>query len=207
MTTLFSSPPAGKPLRFLALGDSYTIGEAVPEQGRWPVQLAKALSNKGIPCEEPVIIATTGWRTDQLKAAIDQANFNQTFDIVSLLIGVNNQYQGKDLETYEKDFETLLKEAIRLAGGNRKRVFVVSIPDYGFTPFGKQKQVTITQGIDKFNSINRAITTRESVAYIDITSISRLGLQQPELVAEDGLHPSEKMYSRWVEKIMKEWHP
>jgi len=188
-----------KEFKYLALGDSYTIGESVEEDLRWPNQLAQRLK---IP--NPKIIATTGWRTDELKAAIDAANLKHQYDLVSLLIGVNNQYQGKSSGQYEIEFEDLLKTAIKLAKGKSKNVFVVSIPDYGFTPFGKPKQEIITQQIDEFNQINKRLADKYQISYFNITEISRKGLEDPTLVASDGLHPSGKMYTRWVELISKD---
>lgn len=185
-----------KPTKFLALGDSYTIGESVAEAERWPNQLADRLH---IP--RPTIIATTGWRTDQLMAAIEAAQLTSEYDLVSLLIGVNNQYQGKPAHQYEVEFEGLLKKAIELAGGHAQQVFVVSIPDYGFTPFGKAKQATITTQLNEFNAINKRVADQYQVTYFNITDISREGLAKPELVASDGLHPSGKMYSLWVDLI------
>lgn len=187
-----------KEVNYLALGDSYTIGESVSEQDRWPNQLADQLK---IP--RPKIIATTGWRTDDLANAIKAAELKDEYDMVSLLIGVNNQYQGKSAQQYEIEFEELLKTSIKLAKGKVKNVFVVSIPDYGFTPYGKPKQESITKQIDEFNSINKRITKKYKITYIDITEISRKGLEDPTLVAEDGLHPSGRMYSLWVELIRK----
>ncbi len=187
-----------KEINYLALGDSYTIGESVSEQDRWPNQLADQLK---IP--RPKIIATTGWRTDDLSNAIKAAKLKDEYDMVSLLIGVNNQYQGKSAVQYEIEFEELLKISIKLAKGKVKNVFVVSIPDYGFTPYGKPKQESITKQIDEFNSINKRITKKYKITYIDITEISRKGLEDPTLVAEDGLHPSGRMYSLWVELIRK----
>lgn len=189
--------------RFLALGDSYTIGESVAEEERWPVQLAKAWSAKGNPTGDPTIIATTGWRTDNLKDAIEKAQLKNEYDLVSLLIGVNNQYQGKSAEQYAIEFEELLKISIRLAKGKKENVFVVSIPDYGYTPFGLPKQTEISKALDQFNEINKRITEAAGITYINITDISRKGLDQPDLVAGDGLHPSGKMYSLWVERIVK----
>jgi lysophospholipase L1-like esterase len=184
--------------KFLALGDSYTIGESVSEEERWPNQLADKLK-----IERPRIIATTGWRTDDLKGAINSANLKDDYDLVSLLIGVNNQYQGKSSAQYEIEFEDLLKTAIQLAKGKSKNVFVVSIPDYGFTPFGKPKQETITVQLDEFNIINKRIAEKYKIKYFNITGISRKGLEDPTLVAADGLHPSGKMYTQWVEVISK----
>ena len=192
-----------QPLRYLALGDSYTIGESVKVSERWPDLLVSALAQKGISVSDPRIIATTGWRTDNLKDAIEKAELNDNYDLVSLLIGVNNQYQGKPVDQYANDFEDLLKTAIRLAKGNSKYVFVVSIPDYGYTPFGRARLAAISTQIDEFNEINKRIAEQYHVAYYNITEISRKGLEDPSLVAPDGLHPSGKMYSQWVDLIME----
>jgi len=192
-----------QPLRYLALGDSYTIGESVKVSERWPDLLVSALAQKGISVSDPRIIATTGWRTDNLKGAIEKAELNDNYDLVSLLIGVNNQYQGKPVDQYANDFEDLLKTAIRLAKGNSKYVFVVSIPDYGYTPFGRARLAAISTQIDEFNEINKRIAEQYHVAYYNITEISRKGLEDPSLVASDGLHPSGKMYSQWVDLIME----
>lgn len=188
-----------KKMRYLALGDSYTIGESVAETERWPVQLASVLAAGSTP----TIIATTGWRTDDLMGAIQKSTLQPPYDMVSLLIGVNNQYQGRSVEVYKPEFEELLKKAIELAGNDRAKVFVVSIPDYGFTPFGKPKQETISRDIDLFNDANKAITSRLGVRYINITDISRRGFDDPALVASDGLHPSGKQYKLWVDRILE----
>ena len=190
-------------IKFLALGDSYTIGESVVAADRWPAQLLDSLSAQGLEYIDHKIIAVTGWRTDNLENAIDHAKLKNDYTLVSLLIGVNNYYQGKTVESYKPAFEALLKKAIRLAGGATSRVFVLSIPDYGFTPFGKEKQETISRGIDEFNEANEAITRKLKVKYINITDISRRGLAEPDLVAFDGLHPSGKMYAEWVKRILE----
>lgn len=192
-----------QPKDYLALGDSYTIGESVPETERWPVQLAKALTEKGIPVASPKIIAVTGWRTDNLKNGIDIAQIKEKYDLVSLLIGVNNQYQGKPADAYAVEYETLLKTAVQLAGGEKANVFVVSIPDYGYTPFGAPNQPKISKELDEFNAINKRITETYGITYINITDISRRGLEDPELVADDTLHPSGKQYTLWVERILE----
>lgn len=191
-------------LKYLALGDSYTIGESVLEKDRWPNQLASQLSKSNKKEVKASFIATTGWRTDNLMNAITIAKLKDEYDLVSLLIGVNNQYQGKPVEQYALEFEELLKTSIRLAQGNKESVFVVSIPDYGFTPFGQKNQSKISKEIDQFNDTNKKITNQYSVNYINITDISRQGLNEPSLVASDGLHPSGKMYTLWVERIVKE---
>jgi lysophospholipase L1-like esterase len=187
------------PVRFLALGDSYTIGESVAEVQRWPVQLIHALKKKGYACHNPDIVAVTGWRTDDLKKALNSGGRSNDYNLVSLLIGVNNQYQGKSVSEYEREFEGLLKMAIRYAGNDSSKVLVLSIPDYGFTPFGQNRQAEISAGIDSFNAANKTIAKKYGVTYINITDISRLGLKNPDLVASDGLHPSGKMYNLWVE--------
>jgi lysophospholipase L1-like esterase len=191
------------PIKYLALGDSYTIGESVTDPERWPNQLVDSLAKKGIQLGKPKIIATTGWRTDDLRNAMTNAHLKNEYELVSLLIGVNNQYQGKSSSIYASEFEELLKWAVRLAGGKKHRVFVVSIPDYGFTPFGKPKQEVISKAIDEFNEINAQIAYKYGIRYFNITDISRDGLSDPTLVAADGLHPSGKMYAYWVELISK----
>jgi lysophospholipase L1-like esterase len=189
-------------VKFLALGDSYTIGESVAVNERWPVQLTNALLKKGLICDEPKIIATTGWRTDDLMRAIQNTKLSNDYTLVSILIGVNNFYQGKSIDTYANECESLLVTAIKLAGQNKQHVFVVSIPDYGFTSFGESDQVRISKGIDAFNAVNKKISEKYGVAWFDITDISRQGLKEPSLVAGDGLHPSGKMYSQWVDVML-----
>ncbi|RAV97966.1 GDSL-type esterase/lipase family protein [Pseudochryseolinea flava] len=189
-------------VKFLALGDSYTIGESVPQSARWPVQVIDSIRKRGLQTYDAKIIATTGWRTDNLKNAIDAANLTSDYNLVSLLIGVNNQYQGYTAESYAPEFEGLLTKAIELAGGIKTNVFVVSIPDYGYTPFGKSIQPKISAAIDQFNAVNQSIAQKMGVKYFNITSISRRGLSEPDLVANDGLHPSSKMYTEWAELIL-----
>ena len=188
-------------LRFLALGDSYTIGQSVSESERWPVQLGEALRNEGVNVQEVRIIARTGWRTDNLMAAIEDADLTPSYNLVSLLIGVNNQFQGGSISTYEDEFEELLQTAIELAGGDKSKVMVVSIPDYAYTPYGGGS-TSISREIDEFNAVNRAITSEYDVAYHNITPISRRGLSETDLVADDDLHPSGKQYTLWVGQIM-----
>ena len=187
-------------IRYLALGDSYTIGESVAENERWPNQLAERLSGKGIRAEV-MIIAHTGWTTEELWQGI-QANPPQgTYDLVSLLIGVNNQYCGYDINEYREQFRFLLGKSIEYAGGDAKRVVVLSIPDWGVTPFAADRNADAISGeIDIFNLVNREETESASAHYVDITPISRQALSDPSLVAIDGLHPSGKMYQSWVEQ-------
>jgi lysophospholipase L1-like esterase len=193
-----------EPIRFLALGDSYTIGQSVSESERWPVQLIAELSGMGLATEPARIIARTGWRTDNLKRAIEIQAPPKDNNLVSLLIGVNDFYQGLDTLWYRPAFEELLLIAVELAGGNTESVFVLSIPDYAYTPFGQSfNPAAISAGIDAFNAVNKSITDFYDIEYINITEISRKGLDQPGLVAGDGLHPSGLMYREWVARIME----
>ncbi|MGD1959980.1 MAG: SGNH/GDSL hydrolase family protein [Fulvivirga sp.] len=203
MQTSFSQE---KIYSYLALGDSYTIGESVSEAMKWPVQLVSRLNNAGygFKIADPKIIATTGWTTQELKAAILEEKPAKDYDFVSLLIGVNNQYRKYPLDDYPSEFESLLKIAIEHAGGHKHKVIVVSIPDYGFTPFGKSKQPIISKGIDDYNLINQRITKDYGIKYYSITSISRNGLKDAGLIANDKLHPSGKQYSLWVDLILED---
>jgi lysophospholipase L1-like esterase len=192
-------------LNYLALGDSYTIGESVNDTGRFPAQLVSALQKNNILVNAPEIIATTGWTTDELDAAIKkkQPSLLSKYDLVSLLIGVNNQYRGRDAEEYRAQFKDLLKTAIIFAGGERSKVFVVSIPDWGVTPFAEGRdRKKISEEIDLYNKINKEETLKEGITYVDITSESRTAVKDKSLIAADGLHPSEKMYKEWVELML-----
>lgn len=192
-------------LSYLALGDSYTIGESVTEDQRWPMQLAQRLTLKGSPVSAPQIIAKTGWTTDELKAKIVSENITKTYDLVSLLIGVNNQYRGRSVEEFRKEFIDLLETAIQFSGNQPQHVFVVSIPDWGVTPFGKNSpKKSISKQIDLFNAIKKQESEKKGILFIDITPISRQATNDASLVAEDGLHPSGKMYQLWTEKIVPE---
>lgn len=186
-------------VRFLALGDSYTIGESIAPSGRWPVQLAAILRDQGIPVTDPTIIAKTGWTTDELSAAIDAAQPSGTYDLVTLLIGVNNQYRGRSLEEYREQLTELIVRSIALAGGKTESVVVLSIPDWGVTPFaeGRDRQ-KIAQEIDEFNRVKREESERAGVRFVDITPYSRMAAEDPGLTALDGLHPSARMYAEWA---------
>jgi acyl-CoA thioesterase I len=201
-TTTVVTPPPSKSIRYLALGDSYTFGQNVIESERFPNQLADSLAKQNIKVINLRNIARTGWRTDDLQAGINAANIaDSTFDLVSLLIGVNNQFQNRPIEVYKTEFAALLNQAIKFAGSNKKRVVVVSIPDYAFTSYGGGS-ARISTEIDKFNAVNEEITATLGIAYVNITPISREGLKDPSLVASDGLHPSGKQYGRWVSVMM-----
>jgi lysophospholipase L1-like esterase len=186
-------------MRFLALGDSYTIGEAVDPTERWTVQLVRLLHNQNILMDAPIIIAKTGWTTDELAQAIDAANLADTYDLVSLLVGVNNQYRGLAVEDYRREFTALLERAIRFAGGRPSRVLVLSIPDWGVTPFATGRdRAAIARDVDRFNAVNREATTRLGARYLDVTPASRQTGSDPAWLASDGLHPSGKMYAGWA---------
>lgn len=187
-------------IRYLALGDSYTIGESVTESERWPNQLADKLSAQGIQTEV-TIIARTGWTTGELWQGI-QANPPQgAYDLVSLLIGVNDQFRGHNANDYREQFRFLLDKSIEYAGGDANHVIVLSIPDWGVTPFGAGRNAgTISKEIDLFNAINLEESESAGVHYVDITPISRQAANEPSLIAFDGLHPSGRMYQLWVEQ-------
>ena len=197
------SPEAATPARFLALGDSYTIGESVPTAERWPVQLAGLLRERGRPVDPPQIIARTGWTTSDLESALDQAELTPPYDLVTLLIGVNDQYRGWSADRTRDGFASLLDRAIDLTGGDPQRVIVLSIPDYSVTPFGQQRDPqAIRSEIDRFNEINLALTQEAGARYVDVTPASREAGGDPSLLAPDGLHPSGKMYAQWAQSTL-----
>lgn len=190
-------------VRFLALGDSYTIGEAVADKERWPMQLVQGLRNRGMAIADPYLVATTGWTTADLRQALTSAELSPPYDLVSLQIGVNNQYQGLEPLLYEQDFELLLRQAVELAGMRKHRVFVLSIPDWGVTPFAEGRdRAQITAEIDAYNRINARLSYQYGVQYLNITPISREAAKYPQLTAADGLHPSGEMYRRWVDQLI-----
>lgn len=186
----------------LALGDSYTIGEGVAEEDRWPVQLVQSLRQRGESWSKPQIIAKTGWTTDELQAAIQEQELAPQYDWVTLLIGVNNQYRGRDLEEYRQQFAELLEVAIEKTGGNPQRVIVLSIPDWGVTPFATARgrdPALIAAQIDQFNQVNLQETSQRNAHYVDITPLSREVADRPqEFLVADQLHPSAEMYRQWA---------
>jgi lysophospholipase L1-like esterase len=195
-------------LTYLALGDSYTIGEAVTQQNSFPYQLTNALnynfiSNKSpVHVQNPTIIATTGWTTDDLINGIANSGItNKKFNFVTLLIGVNDQYQQQSISNYQVKFAQVLNTAINFASGDTSRVFVLSIPDYGVTPFGSGRDSIIGPQIDQFNAINQSESKKAGVNYLNITAISREAATNLSLVAADGLHPSAAMYQLWVQQL------
>lgn len=188
--------------KYLALGDSYTIGQNVCETCRFPAQLkSKLLSEISGSAIDLKIIATTGWTTTNLKTAITAQNPSSDQDLVTLLIGVNNQYQNKPFSLYEQEFPELVSKSINLAKGNPKHVIVLSIPDYAFTPYG-HGSTSISLQIDQYNNFAKGYCAANNITFIDITDITRNGLTQPELVANDGLHPSEIAYAKFVERLL-----
>ena len=193
----------GNPRRFLALGDSYTIGSGVPEQDRWPVQLAARLRDAGVPMSTPQIIAGTGWTSTQLIDFMQTGNPEGPYDLVSLLIGVNNQFQGQDPSVFQRDFSLLLLKTISLSG-DKSRVIVLSIPDYGATPAGAAYAFKIGPEIDQYNTVVSGICLDYGVKYFNVTEISREARSDASLITFDGLHPSGKMYARWVEVVFPE---
>jgi lysophospholipase L1-like esterase len=199
-TTKKDTVPAAVSISYMALGDSYTIGQGVAPADRFPVQLAKMLTDTGIKLNSPDIIATTGWTTTSLLNAIASAKPNPGYGIVTLLIGVNDQYQYHDTTGYRDRFAQCLQKAIDLAQGIKKHVFVVSIPDYSVTPFGGNS-MQIANEIDVYNKINLEVTRQFSISYTDVTVISRAVKNDPGMVAPDGLHPSGKQYYLWALKL------
>ncbi|HET7300153.1 MAG TPA: GDSL-type esterase/lipase family protein [Oleiagrimonas sp.] len=195
----------GKPLRFLALGDSYTIGEGVPADARWPFIVAQQLRASGIVIDDPDIVAVTGWTTDELAAGMDQAALEPSYDLVTLLIGVNNQYRGRDLANYREEFAALLARAIALTGGDARHVLGVSIPDWGVTRFAKTENrdsVRIGVELDAFNTAAQQMVEAARGAWVNITPVSRQCADAPDMLADDGLHPSAMQYMLWAERIM-----
>ncbi len=208
-TARFAPPDDTKLRGFLALGDSYSIGEGVPEASRWPVQLVERLRERGVTLDAPRIIATTGWTTDELDAGIDAAHAAAPIPtdhaLVSLLIGVNNQYRGRSLEEYETQFGTLLERAIGFANGEPTRVIVLAIPDWGVTPFAIQSgrdREQIAEQLDAFNAAAQRSTEARGARFIDTALISRERGGDVDMLAEDGLHPSGAMYALWAETVL-----
>ncbi len=191
------------PKTYLALGDSYTIGQSVAVSERFPVQTVAMLNNVGLRFSQPEIIAQTGWTTGNLLATLDNTPpLKIQYDIVTLLIGVNNQYQGRNLEEYKQQFTTLLERATQYAGNIKAHVFVLSIPDYSVTPFvSTNNKERVAREIDSFNLANKIISEQYQVNYIDITGDSRLAANNPALIATDGLHPSGLQYQLWVNRL------
>lgn len=194
--------PNGQPYTYLALGDSYTIGQSVDPKDAYPNQLVTQITGDGFAIDPATILATTGWTTNDLINAINTSDLpGKQYDFVTLLIGVNDQYQGLSQDQYRINFEQLLNTALKFAGNNKDHVFVISIPDWGVTPFAGGDDARIGPLIDQFNAINLEISLKYQVHYINVTPISRLAAKDLSLIAADGLHPSGKMYGMWVDLL------
>lgn len=203
MILFISCKKMGLKESYLALGDSYTVGESISKKHTWPKQLVDSLKKRSVFLSEPRIIAKTGWTTDELKTAINDSSLDYPYDWVSLLIGVNNQYRGRDLGEFKLQFESLLSEAIAFSGNRKERVFVISLPDWGSMPFAKDRDPNkIAIEIDNFNQIIYEVCAIENIKFIDITPISRNIYSNPNWIAKDSLHPSKEQYSKWVEKMI-----
>jgi lysophospholipase L1-like esterase len=191
-----------KTFSYLALGDSYTIGEGIPIYESFPYQTVQLLRKAGYAVYAAEIVAKTGWTTDELQAGISNTHLLPHYDIVSLLIGVNNQYRGRSVPEYKQQFEALLQQAIGFAGNVANHVFVLSIPDWGVTPFASGKNsATIAHEIDTFNAVNKFFAEKYSVNYLDITPGTRQAASDGSLLATDQLHPSQKEYARWASQL------
>ncbi len=194
--------PAARPLpalRFLALGDSYTIGERVVPAARWPLQLAALLRARGVSIGEPEIVARTGWTVDDLAVALERSEPSGPYDLVSLQIGVNDQYQGRSAEVYRGELRVMLRRAIAYAGGRAERVIVLSIPDWSVTPFAAHLgRPEIAAELARFNAVDREETLRAGARFVDVTPETRDAGKDPALIADDGLHPAPAMYAAWA---------
>ncbi|MCH7400894.1 SGNH/GDSL hydrolase family protein [Belliella kenyensis] len=192
---------------YLALGDSYTIGEGVDSKDRYPSQLVTKLASKNVEFDQPIIVATTGWTTDELQKGIEKAQIKgQTYDLVTLLIGVNNQYRGRSVDNFQLEFKALLLDAITFARGNTSNVIVLSIPDWGVTPFAAHKGVdkeNVKKEIDAFNIVKKSICLEFGITFLDITAHYRQFGHQSQALVADELHPSYIIYDYWSDLILK----
>ena len=197
--------PRESPYSFIALGDSYTIGEGVNEDERWPNQFVDVAYENGVDFDQPMIIAETGWKTYDLLNAINQTNFTKKYDYISLLIGVNNQFNSRPIDEFEEDLDKLMDEMKRIKK-NDGSIIIISIPDWGYTPFGESSDMSdISEQINLFNSSLRKFATTNGLKYVDVTEISRRGINEPDLITNDNLHPSGIMYLEWAKKIYNIW--
>ncbi len=206
---MLQSDAALDTLQILSLGDSYTIGESVDAQARWPVQLVDLLSTQGLPLAAPLIVAQTGWTGDELESALDAADhtlIRPPYALVTLLIGVNDQYRGRSVEEFQESFQRLLYRAIGYAGLEPRRLLVLSIPDWGCTPFAEQEDRLsdlVSAQIDTYNAVSRQLTETVGASYLNISDLTREAEQNRALLAADGLHPSATDYSRWAERAQR----
>ena len=193
------------PYSFIALGDSYTIGEGVNEEERWPNQFVDVAYENGVDFDQPMIIAETGWKTYDLLNAINQTNFTKKYDYISLLIGVNNQFNSRPIDEFEEDLNKLMDEMKRIKK-NDGSIIIISIPDWGYTPFGESNDMSdISEKINLFNSSLSRFATTNGLKYVDVTEISRRAINEPDLITKDNLHPSGIMYLEWAKKIYNIW--
>lgn len=190
-------------ISFLALGDSYTIGTRIDPEHNWPQQLQDTLTARNFIVDTTVVVAMNGWTTTDLLSEIEQRELSQPYNLVSILIGVNNQYQNKDLDIYRNEFREVIEEAIYFARGDTSRLFIVSIPNYGVTPFGQHRNpVIIKQELDIYNDIAKSIGAEYHIPFVNITPISEMAENDTTLLATDNLHPSAKMYSMWIQEML-----
>ena len=193
------------PYSFLALGDSYTVGEGVNEDDRWPNQFVDLANENGFDFDQPVIIAETGWKTYDLLDSIYQTNFSSKYDYISLLIGVNNQFNSRPIHEFEEDLNKLMDEMNRIKKDDGS-IIIISIPDWGYTPFAESVEMSdISEKIDLFNSSLIKFAATNDLKYVDVTEISRRAINEPNLITDDNLHPSETMYLEWANKIYNIW--
>jgi len=190
---------SGQLINYLALGDSYTIGQGLEESERWPNQLGQKLEENGYEIGAIDIIAKTGWTTTNLINNIELTELGE-FNLVSLLIGVNNQFQNKSFEIFRSEFDLLVEKSIQITGSN-KRVFILSIPDYGVTPFGSSNSDMIAQELDMYNDYMNQRCFEQNISFVNITEISRQLADSPGSLAEDNLHPSGSQYAKWVKEL------
>ena len=193
------------PFSFIALGDSYTIGEGVNVEDRWPNQFVDLANENGFDFDQPVIIAETGWKTYDLLDSINQTNFSSKYDYISLLIGVNNQFNSRPIHEFEEDLNKLMDEMNRIKKDDGS-IIIISIPDWGYTPYAESVEMSdISEKIDLFNSSLIKFAATNDLKYVDVTEISRRAINEPNLITDDNLHPSKKMYLEWANKIYNIW--
>lgn len=190
-------------VKYLALGDSYTIGQSVPVHARWPIQLQDSLQKRGINAYQTDIIATTGWTTSSLLSAMNSSTLDKDYNLVSILIGVNNFYQGQEASFYRNELPQIIDKALEFCQNDTSAIFMVTIPDYGYTPFGQWSQPEISANTNAYNAIKDSIGKAYGIPTYNITPISREGINDPSLVASDKLHPSEIQYTQWVNLILE----
>lgn len=187
---------------FLALGDSYTIGESVPLFENFPYQVVQLMRKEKYHFQAPEIVAKTGWTSNELAEHILHNVLNDQYDFVTLLVGVNNQYRGLAIKDFENDFEFLLNKAIHLAGNKSNRVMVLSIPDWGYTPFANGKEIQkISKEIDEYNEVCSNIAKKVKTHFINITDETRAEKNNLQALANDRLHYSKSTHLRWAEKV------